>query len=343
MVKHLLRSGASVRKDLILASTFSSTTLRVIPWLGEQGFGTTQTPATQMSLYAQGGSFNKASTAIVIAGSSNPFIHAYAYSTATGFGAKFANPAVVPQGSSVKAVFSPDETAVAVASNTSPYVAVYRWSAAGFGTKFADPVTLPEGSAYCVVFSPTGGHILIGHVSPSYNSIYSFNSTTGFGTKSAFSGQINSVHSLTFSPDGRTLLLANNSANPLQAFPWTATGPGTRYANPTPAAPQQGRGCSFSPHGNAVAVSHFSSPYITAYSWNNTTGFGPKYADPSFLATQTGVACAFSPDAEWLLLAANSLIAYKFNADTGFGSTHFTQSFGSFANGDIRFNLPYHF
>jgi hypothetical protein len=55
-----------------------------------------------------------------------------------------------------------------------------------------------------------------------------------------------------------------------------------------------GRSTAFSPSGNAIAVAHFSSPFISTYPWS--AGFGTKYANPATLPGAYGYSTEFSPN-----------------------------------------------
>ena len=75
----------------------------------------------------------------------------------------------------------------------------------------------------------------------------------------------------------RAIAVAHNTTPFITAYPWSGSGFGTKYANPStlPAA-GTGYAVAFSPDGSAIAVAHNDSPYITAYPWSGS-GFGTKY------------------------------------------------------------------
>jgi sugar lactone lactonase YvrE len=78
----------------------------------------------------------------------------------------------------------------------------------------------------------------------------------------------------------------------ISAYPWSASGFGTKYADPTTLPTGQGNGVAFSPDGAAIALANSSSPYISAYPWS-ASGFGTKYADPTTLPPDAGKGVAF--------------------------------------------------
>jgi sugar lactone lactonase YvrE len=101
----------------------------------------------------------------------------------------------------------------------------------------------------------------------------------------------------------------------ITAYPWSASGFGTKYTNPATLPPSNGNGVAFSPAGDALAVAHISSPYITAYPWS-ASGFGTKYTNPATLPAGEGNGVAFSPAGDALAVAhASSLITvYPWNS-----------------------------
>ena len=75
-------------------------------------------------------------------------------------------------------------------------------------------------------------------------------------------------------------------------YPWSASGFGTRFANPATLLPAGANGIAFSGLGDAVALAHDSSPFISAYPWSSS-GYGTKFANPGTLPASTGYSVAF--------------------------------------------------
>ena len=117
---------------------------------------------------------------IAVAHTTSPFISAYPWSSSTGFGAKFTDPATLPPDTGNGVAFTPAGNAVAVAHNTSPNVSVYPWSGSGFGAKFANPATLPTNNGFGVAFSPAGDAIAVAHQTSPNITAYPW-SGSGFG------------------------------------------------------------------------------------------------------------------------------------------------------------------
>ena len=91
------------------------------------------------------------------------------------------------------------------------------------------------------------------------------------------------------------LLAATNSSTP---------GLFVKYTNPAtlPTSSGTGNGVAFSPGGDAIAVAHTSSPFITVYPWSSS-GFGAKYTNPATLPASIGYGVAFSPGGETIAVA----------------------------------------
>ena len=105
----------------------------------------------------------------------------------------------------------------------------------------------------------------------------------------------------------------------------TGLGFGTKYADPATLPTGTGNGVAFSPAGNAIAVAHTTSPYITAYAWNISTGFGTKYTNPVTVPTGNGNEVAFSAAGNAIAVAHATtpfISAYPWNVSTGFGTKY---------------------
>jgi hypothetical protein len=91
---------------------------------------------------------------------------------------------------------------------------------------------------------------------------------------------------------------------------------GAQYTNPATLPNGNPRGgVAFSPSGDAIAVAHDGTPYITAYPWS-AAGFGVKYTNPATLPTSNGRGVAFSPSGDAIAVAHDGspfITAYPFN------------------------------
>jgi WD40 repeat protein len=159
--------------------------LSAYPWSGS-GFGTKYAnPSPIPGAFAYGVAFNPQETAIAVAhdpdGSSST-VSVYEWSTASGFGTKYANPAVAPAGQGLCVSFSTSGSQIAVGSTSSPYITAYPWSA-GFGTKYSNPAINPDSRANGISFSPKGNAVAVATNDTPFITAYPWN--PGFGTKYA--------------------------------------------------------------------------------------------------------------------------------------------------------------
>lgn len=216
---------------------------------------------------------------------------------------RFVSPAITPPGGLItgtwkypvlsgtainriaKIAYSPDGLALAFSAGK-PVIFVYKLSADGLNTfisKYADPVGIDVNAS-------------------------------GF--------------SVAFNPAGNVIAIGTSQPSgaptPLYVYPWSnSTGFGTKYTNPATIPGGTVYGIAFSPSGNAIAVAHNSSPYISVYPWNTSTGFGAKYANPAVLPAGPGRSVAFSDSGNYIAVGHDggaSVSVYKWDSSTGFGT-----------------------
>lgn len=120
------------------------------PWTSASGFGTRYTDASPALPAAAPLSVRISPTRGAAAvhhssGGSGRNVTAYAFSAASGFGAKYSDPTGYVLGSLFGVVaFSPRGDYVATGNNVSPFIQIYAWTdATGFGAKVSNPSTLP--------------------------------------------------------------------------------------------------------------------------------------------------------------------------------------------------------
>ena len=119
------------------------------------------------------------------------------------------------------------------------------------------------------------------------------------------------------------LAVTHSSAPHVSAYPWSSSGFGTKYANPTTLIPNAGSGVNFSPSGDSIAVAHIAAPNVSVYPWSST-GFGTKYADPSTLPASSSNGVHFSPNGNNIAVAhanAPHVSAYPWSS-SGFGTKY---------------------
>lgn len=149
-------------------------------------------PATLPTGDGSGVSFSRfggASVALAVAHNISPYLSVYAWSPGGGFGSKFADPAVLPNGNARSVAWSPNGSQIAVSSAATPpflssNVSVYAWSS-GFGSRYADPViSVPGGTSYDVAFSGGGDAIALAGDTYPYLAAYRW-SAGGWGSRYA--------------------------------------------------------------------------------------------------------------------------------------------------------------
>lgn len=168
----------------IAISSNASPRINTYPWSGA-GFGAKYSnPATIIgSGPAYDVSFSNAGNDMIISHSqaSSTCISAYPFTSGVGYGTMYSSPSSsLTNGQGGK--FHPNDTAVSLGTQDSPFVNIWAWSGAGFGTKYSNPATLPGGFASDSAFTTSGSDIAWAHqVSSPTFSTYPFDETTGFG------------------------------------------------------------------------------------------------------------------------------------------------------------------
>jgi hypothetical protein len=162
--------------------------------------------------------------------SATPYVALYPWSSASGFGTRYADPATSYNGSAIKQNISFNKVTndLAVGSSTNPYVSAYAVSSSGFGSKYANPVA--DGFIKnSITFNQDGTYLATGTGAGTPIFVYPWSS--GFGTK-IFSPTSNTAVTVDWSSTGTEIA---KSGGPINAWPWSA-GFGTQYANPSTVA-----------------------------------------------------------------------------------------------------------
>lgn len=307
----------SITSDTLVFGSGTTGSVAVAPNNTLMAIKVTATKWMANYLYQTGRS-NQIGQTIAVAHLTTPFVTAYPWTTASGFGAKYTNPTTVPASNSC-VTFNNLGNIILLGYSA------YPWSSAGFGTKYADPATLPAGFIYSSTFNPTGDTIAVGHGTTPFISVYPWTTASGFGTKYADPATLppNYCAGVAFNPAGTALAVVHPNSPYISVYPWSGAGFGTKFANPATLPPNNGAGVTFSPAGDAIALAHISSPFISAYPWSGA-GFGTKYANPGTLPTQNGNGVAFSPAGNAIALAHNGspyMAAYAWSV-AGFGTKY---------------------
>lgn len=126
-----------------------------------------------------------------------------------------------------------------------------------------------------------------------------------------------------FSPDGNAIVVAHSSG--LIAYPWSSvTGFGNKYPDPPPGLGGNPIALTFSPSGDAIAVSYQNIPNVTVYRWSPQTGFGSVYANPQVLSERAGRdGICFSPAGDAIMVSGGRIgNAWRWSSANGFGTKY---------------------
>lgn len=225
----------------------------------------------------------------------SPFLSAYEWDDATGFGVKIANPSTalpstaagLDSNSTPKTGTTTDTADVIfVAHGSSPYISAYNFSRNGFGTKIANPSSLPNSTGNAITVHPTLQAVCMSTTSSPYLHAYQWNNTTkAFGTKYANppTGLNTSTTDVHFKPTSTTTSghIAGCMANSprIVIFNFTiASGFGTKVANPAVIPGSTMISCRFSFNGTRIAGTASTAPFV--HVWQFSTVFGTKFTDP---------------------------------------------------------------
>jgi hypothetical protein len=83
------------------------------------------------------------------------------------------------------------------------------------------------------------------------------------------------------------IAIAHGTSPLVSAYPWSASGFGTKFANPGTLPAGNGNSVAFSPAGTEIAIAHTTTPFVSAYPWS-ASGFGKKLTNPGTMPASTG-------------------------------------------------------
>ena len=180
--------------------------------------------------------------------------------------------------------------------------------------------------------------------------VYPF-SASGFGTKYTNPTLLTSVmySSVTFNQAKNVIAFAIESSfssggKSIQAYPWSASGFGTAFADPATKPPgstasptvAQGFGIAFNYPDTVLALgTRFTGTgnRMAFYTWSNATGFGTLYSNPVTVMTGTSTpAIKFVPDNSRVFMQTalgTGINSYAWTDASGFGTKSGNPSSGS--------------
>ena len=119
-----------------------------------------------------------------------------------------------------------------------------------------------------------------------------------------------------------SIAVSHENSPYISAYPWSVSGFGTRFSQPSTLPSGNGRNVAFSASGDAIAVAHNSTGNVSAYRWSSG-GFGAKFNDPTTpVSGYGGFAVAFNPTGNAVAVGSDIspfIWAYEWSS-SGFGS-----------------------
>jgi hypothetical protein len=216
--------------------------LYVWPWNNTTGFGVRYSNPSNVPGTGGDVDFHPSGQAIIKVGNSSPYIRVWPWSS-SGFGTAYANPSVGLSGVvSDYVFFHPTGNDIICTSNTSPFLHAYSFSlATGFGVKYANP-SVAVTQRPNMAMSPDGKFIAIGNGVSPYLHVYNFITGVGFGAKlaapsTAMNGSL--AGRARWAPDMKVIACGVNVSPFVNAWAWTPSGFGAKYANPATLPPRQ--------------------------------------------------------------------------------------------------------
>ena len=108
---------------------------------------------------------------------------------------------------------------------------------------------------------------------------------------------------------GDAIAVAHELTPFVSVYPWLGGGLGggidAKFSDPVTLPTGDANGVAFSKAGDAIAVAHGTSPFVSVYPWSGA-GFGLKFADPATLPASTGNGVAFSPAGDAIAIVHNT-------------------------------------
>ena len=212
---------------------------------------------------------------------------------------KIDNPATLPSNIGNGASWSPDNRYLAIAHQTTPFVAIYDWDS-GSPVKIDNPGTMPTGTGNGASWSPDGRYLAIAHLVTPFVTIYDWDTGSPVKIDNPATLPPNTGLGAAWSPDGRYLAVTHSSSPFVTIYDWDSGSP-VKIDNPAILPAGDGNGASWSPVGRYLAIAHTTTPCVTIYDWN--TGSPVKIDNPAILPANTGNDASWSPDGRYLAIA----------------------------------------
>lgn len=288
-------TGVAVRPgNTDVASTANGNSyLRIYPW-SFYGFGTAYSVVSPGSI-PNGVNFSSTGNTIALATTGSPYISAYPFTTGTGLGTKYANPATSLT-SAQNSIGWRTSGAVATTQDVSPYLYVYRFTeGTGWGTQYGT-ITSPSaalitGPGYDAKFSRTGAYLAVAHLNSPYLHTYNWSTSTGFTAYWFNPATLPSdgTTSITWHPTTNNMVFTVQAISGIAAYEGTEDY-GIKFANPVGVNSFYLSG-TFSKDGTTFAAGSqgngSTSWGIDTWAYTADVGFGSKYSNPPGTVTST--------------------------------------------------------
>lgn len=221
---------------------------------------------------------------------------------------------VTPPGNANKVASHPSGYHVAVCSDTSPYLRLYK-NTAGKLVKLTDPASMPASAVKHVSYCPNGVYLAIVLVSSPFVIIYKRSGDVYTKLTNPVTLPTGSTNGLSWSPDGIYLSVAH-SVSPYVTIYKNVSDVFTKLTDPATLPTGTASGCTFSYDSIYLTVCHSSSPYITIY--KRAADVFTKLTNPATLPASNAIAATFSLDGAYLSVAVTSspyIVTYSRSVD----------------------------
>jgi len=297
---------------------------------------------------------------ITLGSAAAPYVHVYPFTTATGYGAKFANPSPAYGSSVLSVAMSQRQTEIAAIISASPFGTMRAFGPSGFGTVVSNPSTLPQQKSigqvtFFQVEALTGSRgpsavAMIGTTSSTTAAIDvylmdAFSASPGFGGRQTPPTTGTTVLHVDFLRDTtnghRVAIQEGGTGSSIYAgarvWAWSGAGFGTAAAAPSSgtlvSSKNQSKSVQWNKAGrNAITFTMTGAVGApqSAYPWTGSA-FGTLYTNPTGLTSgsiaYTGVYAAWSPLGDYvaysngLTTAIPQFKVHSWTSGSGFGGT----------------------
>lgn len=208
--------------------------------------------------------------------------------TPTGWGARYADPAVLPPAGVNSIVFSSAGDAVFLVSSTYPFLTAYRWSDAdGFGVPLTVPVTgeLPGSAPSAMALNESGTRIAVVCGSTPACHVYRV-SSSGFGSRVSAVGGSGNGNNVVISDAAKLIAFGRSFGVQNNFFRWDGDTAGASYPAPSPLPSGVINACATSKDGSVLYIGTGANQSLCVYEWK--PGVGATSAAPIVGAVGTG-------------------------------------------------------